>query len=135
MTETVFDKILSKDIPAHIVYEDEHTLAFLDIAPVADGHTLVIHKADRSAELSAMSTEAAAQLMQSTQKVIKQLKEKLGADGVNVLLAQGTSAGQEVMHAHVHLIPRYENDGLQIHCVGAQQASQEQLINVANKLS
>ena len=131
---SIFDKLIANELPCHVVFEDKHTLAFLDIAPVAEGHTLVIHKTDRSAELSSMRPQAAAQLMQTAQRVITLLKSKLGAQGVNMLLAEGGVAGQEVMHAHIHVIPRYADDGLKLHNVGAKKASEESLAALAKNL-
>lgn len=134
MAKTIFDKILSGDLPSETVYENKQVLAFLDIAPVAEGHTLVIHKKDRSAELSKMKKRASTQLMHAVQDVMKLLKDKLGATGINVLLAEGSDAGQEVMHAHVHLIPRYKDDGLHLHNVAAKAASEESLQSLAKQL-
>lgn len=135
MTSTIFDKILSGDVPCHKVYEDDHTLAFLDIAPKAPGHTLVIHKHDRCANLSDMANESSSQLIHSAQRVINQLTEKLDAHGVNVLVAQGSAAGQEVMHVHIHLIPRTEDDNLKIHGVRGPRAQDTDLEDVATQLT
>lgn len=136
MAQTIFSKIISGDIPAHKVYEDEHTLAFLDIAPIARGHTLVIHKKDHAANLSELAPQASAQLIQAAQKTIALLKDSLGASGVNLLLAEGEVAGQEIAHAHIHLVPRYEEDGLRIHKSSddVQEMSSEELARVAKEI-
>lgn len=136
MADTIFSKIIDGELPANKVYEDDDVLAFLDINPSAEGHTLVIHKHDRSANLSDVAPEASAQLMHATQEVIKLLKNNLGADAVNVLLAEGSVAGQEVMHAHIHLVPRRKGDGLHLHAVAGSslEVSQEDLEETAERI-
>ena len=131
---TVFDKILDKEIPNYTVYEDEHALAFLDINPAVKGHTLVIPK-ERVASLADLSKEAASGFMHAVQEVNKLLKKNLSCDGVNHLLADGSSAGQEVMHVHMHLLPRYKNDAQNFHPVGKQvEMSSQEFVNVQQQL-
>ena len=99
MQDSIFTKIVRGEIPAHKIYEDESTLAFLDIHPVHEGHTLVIPK-QQVAFLWDMDPASYAQLMASVQKVGQHLREQLGAPYVGVQVI-----GVDVPHAHVHVIP------------------------------
>ncbi|MFT4250089.1 MAG: HIT family protein [Candidatus Woesearchaeota archaeon] len=131
---TVFDKILDKEIPNYTVYENDYALAFLDINPSVTGHTLVIPK-ERVASIADLSPEAAAGFIHAVQEVNKLLKNKLSCDGVNHLLADGVSAGQEVMHVHMHLLPRYKQDGKHFHPVGKQVSlSSQEFIDLQEQL-
>ena len=111
MTETIFSKIIRKEIPAEIVYEDEKTLAFLDINPVNRGHTLLITKTPYK-NLYEIADNDLGDLMKVVKKVAISIKAGLGADGINIEMNNETAAGQIVMHAHIHIIPRFEGDGL-----------------------
>lgn len=113
MPETVFDKILAGDLPCHRVYEDEHVLAFLDVGPLADGHTLVIPK-ERTAQLHELSDEAAAALGRVLPRVARAVLAATGARSYNVLQNNGAEAHQAVMHVHFHVIPRHGGRGLGI---------------------
>ncbi|OGG60181.1 hypothetical protein A3C89_02210 [Candidatus Kaiserbacteria bacterium RIFCSPHIGHO2_02_FULL_50_50] len=108
MEETVFDKIVRGEIPAHIIYEDDATVAFLDMTPVHKGHTLVVPKA-RCRNILDCPSETVGRVYQTAQKVAQHMKQALGADGVNVHGNNEPAAGQEVFYFHVHVIPRYEN--------------------------
>tara|TARA_B100001989_G_scaffold141369_1_gene100428 strand:- start:237 stop:644 length:408 start_codon:yes stop_codon:yes gene_type:complete len=107
--ETIFSKIIAKEIPADIVYEDDQILAFLDIKPVNPGHTLVIPKEPVIDGVEA-SEETMAAVMRVAQKVARAQKKTLGCTGVNYIMNNGEDAGQEVFHAHMHVIPRYKDD-------------------------
>ena len=111
MNECIFCKIASKEIPALIVYEDEKTMAFLDISPCNKGHTLVIPK-KHFVNLLDVDKEYLNAVMQTSQKVTKAVKEAVNADGLNVSINNFKEAGQAVFHLHVHIIPRFKNDGL-----------------------
>jgi histidine triad (HIT) family protein len=111
--ETVFDKILSGEIPCHRVYEDDHVLAFLDIGPLSRGHTLVIPK-ERKAFLHELSDEAAAALGRVFPRLCRAVIETTGATAYNILQNNGTEAHQVVMHVHFHIIPRFGDAGLGI---------------------
>jgi histidine triad (HIT) family protein len=106
---TIFARIISGEIPAAKVYEDAHTLAFLDIGPASRGHTLVIPK-DAYPDLWAMPPELLAAVSVATQRVAQALRAALAPDGLNVVQNNGAAAGQTVFHYHVHLIPRWEGD-------------------------
>lgn len=111
MEDTVFGKIIRRELPADIVYEDEDTLAFLDIMPVAKGHTLVIpKKAYRNIfDIDESTFEA---VMRTVRRLAPALSAATGANGINIITNNEAAAGQEVFHAHVHLIPRFTGDGL-----------------------
>ena len=107
---TIFSKIISKEVPADIVYEDEFALAFLDINPVQPGHTLVIPKTP-SIDGLVCGPEDLARLIVIGQKVGLALKEVVQCDGINFIMNNGEAAGQEVFHTHLHVIPRFSDDG------------------------
>ena len=106
----VFCKIVRGELPAHKVYEDSETIAFLDIHPMTDGHTLVIPKvhAERLAELS---PGLAGKLFQTVQRVAGRITQALQAPALNIGINDGRAAGQAVPHLHVHIIPRFPGDG------------------------
>lgn len=107
MEETVFDKIVRGEISAHVIYEDDATIAFLDMNPIHKGHTLVVPKM-RCRNILDCPTDTVGHVYQVAQKVAQHIKEVLHADGVNVHGNNEAAAGQEVMYFHVHVIPRYE---------------------------
>lgn len=103
---TIFDKIIAGEIPCHKVYEDEHVLSFLDVAPLSRGHTLVIPK-ERAAQMDQLSDESAAALGRVLPRVCRAVLKATGAKAYNLLQNNGADAHQAVMHLHVHVIPRY----------------------------
>lgn len=103
---TIFDRIISGEIPCHRVYEDDHVLAFLDVSPVSRGHTLVIPK-ERAAQMDQLSDESAAALGRVLPRVCRAVLKATGATAYNLLQNNGSDAHQAVMHLHVHIIPRY----------------------------
>ena len=114
MSECIFCQIVSGQIPSSKVYEDEEVLAFLDTTQVTTGHTLVIPKKHYRNVLE-MDAEAASSLFAPVPKIAKQLQEKLGASGVNIINNNEEAAGQTVFHTHVHLLPRFDaTDGLKL---------------------
>lgn len=102
---TIFDRILNGEIPCHRVHEDEHTLAFLDIAPLAPGHTLVIPKQAR-AYLHELDDEFAAAIGRVLPRVARAVMAASGAEAYNVLQNNGSGAHQAVFHVHFHIIPK-----------------------------
>lgn len=104
---TIFTKIISKEIAADIIYEDEHVLAFLDIRPINKGHTLVVPKKVFENIFDA-DTVVLGHMMAVAQKIARALLETVGAAGVNLHMNNGEVAGQEVPHAHLHVIPRFK---------------------------
>ncbi len=111
MEQTIFEKIINREIPAHIVYEDEDTIAILDIAPKSLGHTLVIPKTV-SRTLLEMDPDSLGQYFTVVQKVAQAVKKGLEADGCNLTINVEEAAWQEVFHTHTHIIPRYLRDGV-----------------------
>ena len=108
----IFCRIAAGELPASIVYEDHHTLAFLDIQPIAPGHVLVIPK--RHAEtFVALPPEDASHMMRVAQKLDLALRRsELRCEAVAMFLADGLAAGQDVQHVHIHVFPRYLGDGV-----------------------
>lgn len=108
----IFCKIVRGELPSTKVYEDEKTLAFLDITPINPGHTLVIPK-KHATDVFEIEEEEWATLMKSARKLAHALEKSLGAHGVNVDTNNRKAAGQVIFHSHVHVIPRYDDDGFQ----------------------
>ena len=112
MDNCIFCKLASGEIPTTKVYEDELCIASLDINPAAPGHTLIIPKAHHQDLTDNMDETLLGHLFSVAAIIGRRGKERLNADGFNVIQNNGTAAGQSVMHFHVHVIPRYENDGI-----------------------
>jgi histidine triad (HIT) family protein len=109
----IFCKILAGDIPATIVDEDERTVAFMDISPATRGHALVIPR-EHTADLLSVEREDLQAVALASQRLAARVKERLSADGVNLLNSSGAVAFQTVFHFHVHVIPRYDGDSLRL---------------------
>ena len=107
---TLFTKIILNEIPSVKIYEDELCIAILDIAPVNKGHTLVIAKNEYKTMLECPDN-VLSHLITTTKSIAEKMKEKLNFDGFNIMINNGASSGQEVPHLHIHIIPRYDNDG------------------------
>jgi histidine triad (HIT) family protein len=107
----IFCKIVEGAIPAHRVYSDEHCVAFLDVGPLAPGHTLVVPR-HHVTNLFDCPGEAFAAVARCLPRIAEAVRAATGATGLNVLQNSGVSSGQVVMHMHIHLIPRREGDGL-----------------------
>ena len=128
--QNIFAKILRGEIPCTKVYEDDRTLAFMDIMPQADGHTLVIPK-EPAETLLDLSPESAAYTINIVQKVGNAIKKALGSDGIVLMQLNGSKAGQTVPHIHFHLIPS------SIHELGrhaSQMGDQEKIRQLAEKI-
>ncbi len=113
MEDTIFGKILRREIPAEIIYENEKTLAFLDITPNNPGHTLVIPKKPFR-NIFDVDSETFADVMETVRILAKPIRKAVGADGMNIYSNHEKEAGQAVFHLHVHLIPRFSNDGYKL---------------------
>lgn len=128
--QNIFAKILRNEIPAIKVYEDDQVLAFMDIMPQADGHTLVIPKMP-AVTLLDLSPESAAYTIQVVQKVAKAIEIALDAQGIVLMQLSGEAAGQTVPHVHFHLIPS------SVHALGkhaVQLGDQEKIKEFAEKI-
>ena len=111
--DCIFCKIVAGDIPSTRVFEDERTIAFMDINPGTRGHLLVIPRA-HSADLLEVAEEDLAACARTAQVMAQRIKERLDADGVNLVNSCGAAAWQTVFHFHVHVIPRYKGDPLRL---------------------
>jgi histidine triad (HIT) family protein len=109
--DCIFCEIAAGRIPCTKIYEDQNVLAFLDIGPVSDGHTLVITK-EHCAKVHECNPQLLAAVVAVLPKITAAVSAATGADGYNVLCNNGTAAGQLVKHLHFHIIPRKTNDGV-----------------------
>ena len=106
----LFCAISAGKVPAHLVYEDDRTVAFLDIHPSAPGHTLITPRT-HAARIEGLSAEDAAALFAALHRLAKPIREAVGAEAATVGINDGPGSGQEVPHVHVHVIPRRRGDG------------------------
>jgi histidine triad (HIT) family protein len=109
----IFCKIVAEELPARIVDQDERTVSFMDIAPATRGHALVVPRA-HSADLLSVDPDDLCAVALAAQRLSARVKERLGADGVNLLNSCGAAAWQTVFHFHMHVIPRYAGDPLRL---------------------
>lgn len=107
MEDTIFMKIIRREIPADIVYEDEETLAFLDVKPVAPGHTLVVPKKPVR-NIFDVDDATLAAVMRTVRKIAPAVRDSVGAHGVHINSNHEAAAGQIVFHLHFHIIPRHD---------------------------
>ncbi|HEY8276231.1 MAG TPA: HIT family protein [Methyloceanibacter sp.] len=127
----IFAKILKGEIPCHKIYEDEDTLAFLDIMPRSEGHALVVTK-EKARDLFDVDPKALAKVMEVVQKLGPKIKDAVGADGVLIQQFNGAAAGQTVFHLHVHIVP--VKQGVQLKPHTGQIADQTELAATAEKI-
>ena len=113
-SNNIFAKILRGEIPSHRVYEDDHTVAFMDVMPQGTGHTLVLSKAPSRNLLDADPATLGA-LMQTVQKIGRAVKAAFAADGVMIVQYNEAASGQTIYHLHVHVIPRFAGVPLKPH--------------------
>ena len=111
--DCLFCKIVAGDVPATLVHEDERTVAFMDINPATRGHLLVVPR-EHAADVLEIDPEDLEAVARTGQAMARRVRDKLGADGVNLLNSTGSVAWQTVFHFHLHVIPRYENDPLRL---------------------
>jgi histidine triad (HIT) family protein len=107
----VFCAIVRGTAPSHVVHEDAQTLAVLDINPAADGHTLVVPK-QHADDLFDIDAESAAAVMRTVKLVADRTAERLAPDGLTLFQANRAAGWQDVFHLHVHVVPRWDGDGL-----------------------
>jgi histidine triad (HIT) family protein len=111
--DCIFCKIVAGEIPAHVLAQDEHTLTFMDIAPATRGHALVIPKR-HATDLWEIEPDELAAVTKAAQRQALLVRERLAADGVNLINSCGPAAWQTVFHFHMHVIPRYAGDPLKL---------------------
>ena len=109
-TNCIFCKIANGEIPSKTLYEDEDFRVILDLGPASKGHALILPK-EHYADLYELPEETAGEVMKLAKKMAAQMREKLHCDGFNLMQNNEEAAGQTVFHFHMHLIPRYKNDG------------------------
>lgn len=131
MKDCVFCKIVARDIPADIVYEDDDSISFLDIRPVNPGHALVIPKRHFE-NLYELPSDLAGRLFQVAQRIAPAVRDVTGSDGINIGMDNGSAAGQEVFHAHIHVMPRRLDDGYALW--HGKAATPDELAPISEKL-
>lgn len=129
----IFCKIANGEIPSKTLYEDESFRVILDLGPATKGHALILPK-EHAENLYELPEETAADAMKLAKKMASVMKEKLKCDGLNLIQNNGETAGQTVMHFHLHLIPRYQGDGQRIGWVPSEP-SQEELEAVRKEIA
>ncbi len=107
--DNIFQKIIAGEMPAVKVFEDEKTLAFMDVFPQSEGHTLIIHKEAHAVGVMDLPSSALQEIIVTVQKVAKAIDNALSPDGLRLVQFNGAAAGQTVFHAHFHVIPTYTN--------------------------
>ena len=132
MNDCIFCKIAQGEIPSQTLYEDEKFCGILDLGPATRGHALILPK-EHAANVYELSDETAAAAFVLAKKMAGIMKEKLKCDGLNLVQNNGETAGQTVNHFHIHVIPRYKDDGQQI-CWTRGEPSQEELEAVRKEI-
>jgi histidine triad (HIT) family protein len=123
----IFCKIIAGEIPSHTLYEDEQFRVILDVSPATRGHALILPK-QHYANLYELPEDMA---MRLAKKMMKTMTDKLNCDGFNLVQNNGEAAGQTVFHFHMHLIPRYKDDGEILKYI-AGEPDQEELAQIKN---
>jgi len=113
MDSCIFCKIIKGDIPSSTIYEDDNVKVIMDIAPSAKGHAILLVK-QHVANVFELEAELAGKVFSVVPEIATAIKEELGCDGMNILQNNGVAAGQTVFHLHIHFIPRWEDDSVNI---------------------
>ena len=132
MSDCVFCRIVARQIPATVVHEDQHTLAFMDLGQVNPGHVLVTVKAHADS-LYALDEAQASAVLPAAARIARAIRDAFTPQGLSVYQANGKVAGQTVFHYHVHLVPRYEGDGMAL-TWPVKNPSREQLEEYAARI-
>ena len=132
MADCVFCKIVAKQIPATVVHEDEHTLAFMDIGQVNPGHVLVAVK-KHAENIFALDDAQAAAVFRAAATVARAIRGAFEPPGLSVYQANGAAAGQTVMHLHIHHVPRHDGDGMAL-AWPVKNPPRERLTEYADKI-
>lgn len=122
--DCIFCKLANGVFPTRSIYEDEDFNVILDLAPATKGHALILPKA-HTANIYELPEETAGEVFMLAKKLAQKMTDKLGCDGFNIVQNNGSVAGQTVFHFHLHLIPRYENDGQEINWNPTEPAGEE----------
>ncbi|HET9161090.1 MAG TPA: HIT family protein [Caulobacteraceae bacterium] len=136
--DNIFAKIVRRELPSAIIFEDEHVLAFMDAFPQSRGHCLVISKSSRARNLLDADAGTLIQLIAAVQKVTRAVREALEPDGIVVTQFNGAPAGQTIFHLHFHIIPRWTGQAMAGHGTAAMADSsqlQDLARLIANKLN
>lgn len=133
MSDCIFCKIIAKEIPATLLYEDEEVLAFMDMGPLIKGHALVIPKTHYEL-ITDMPDERVAKLHRTAKCIAEAQMNELGAGGVNILQNNGAVAGQVVPHVHIHIIPRFADDGHHWNWVPKKYDTLDEMAELAKKI-
>lgn len=136
MNKCTFCQILRDELPASFVYEDGFCRAFLDIHPINEGHVLVIPK-EHQAQLSQLSPDSVGHLLRAGQAILQAIqKSEIRCEGANLFLSDGAVAGQEVMHCHLHIVPRFAGDGQKVGFSHAEAGAfpRERLDKIAERI-
>lgn len=132
-TNCIFCKIANGEIPSKTLYEDDKFRVILDLGPASKGHALILPK-EHYADLYELPEETAGEVMKLAKKMAEQMTQRLGCEGFNLVQNNGELAGQTVFHFHMHLIPRYRDDGQKIGWK-PQEATQEELETIRAQIT
>jgi histidine triad (HIT) family protein len=130
--DCIFCKVLGGDLPSERIYEDEHTVAVMDINPWTRGHAVVIPR-KHAENLFEIEDDELEHVAVAAKRVATAMRDRLDCDGVNLLQSNGAAAWQTIFHLHFHVIPRYEDDPLELP-TRPKQASPEELAEVASEI-
>ncbi|GBE55354.1 MAG TPA: HIT family protein [Euryarchaeota archaeon] len=134
MQDCIFCRIVKGEIPCHMVYEDRYIIAFLDINPMTEGHTLVVSK-EHIESFSDTSSYIATNIAESSVKIAGALKKALKPEGFNYFINEGKVAGQLVMHLHMHVVPRYGDDDVKFEAGSKVELDEEEMKAIAERIS
>jgi histidine triad (HIT) family protein len=132
--DNIFAKIVRGDLPAAIVFENEHTMALMDVFPQSHGHTLVIHKSATARNLLDIEPEALRAVIDTVQRVTQGVRDALKPEGIMVSQFNGSVAGQTIFHLHFHIIPRWQSTPLGRHAQGGM-ADAAELARLAKQIA
>jgi histidine triad (HIT) family protein len=131
--ECIFCQIVARKIPSHVLFENDNILAFLDIFPISEGHTIVIPK-NHYNNLEDISVDELVELFKFVKKISNKIYEKLRIDGYNILQNNFKAAGQDINHYHVHVIPRRLEDGKFRVIIPKKQSTEKELNQTLKKI-
>lgn len=132
-TSCVFCKILAGEIPSTKVFEDRYTVAFLDIRPANKGHVLVIPREHHS-NIYEIPDSALCDMVKTAKQIALALKKATNADGINILMNNDRAAGQDVFHAHMHVVPRFAEKGHHYYWNGHETYNEGEAEEIAQKI-